>query len=158
MPSTLFTTWAEYDTAVGRTIAAAEHDLLIFDRDLHALALERPERHEQLVSFLRGSPRARLQIILQDTQRVRTAMPRTLKLLATFGHMMTILHASERLSSLTDSMLLADGRFATIRFHHDHARGKFVDDDRDEISPYEKRFREIVGEGGEPLAQSVLGL
>lgn len=158
MPSTLFTTWAEYDDAVGRTIAAATHDLQIFDRDLAACALEKPERHAQLVTFLRGSPRARLQIVLQDTQRVQTAMPRTLKLLATFGHAMSITRASERLATLNDSMVLADNRSGTIRFHHDHARGKFIDDDQDEMAPYGRRFQEIVAEGGEPISHSVLGL
>lgn len=158
MPSTLFTTWAEYDAAVAQTIAAATHELLIFDHDLVACALEKPERNAQLVSFLRGSPRARLQIVVQDTQRVQTAMPRTLKLIATFGHAMSITGASERLASLNDSMVLADNRFGTIRFHRDHARGKFIDDDQEAIAPYGKRFQEIVAEGGHPLPQSILGL
>ena len=158
MPSTLFTSWGEYDDAVERTIAAAEHELLIFDRDLVALALEKPERHGQLVAFLRSSPRVRLHIVLQAPLRVQTAMPRTLKLLATFGHAMSITRASDRLASLSDSMLLADARFGAIRFHHDHARGKFIENDQDEAAPYAKRFQEIVAEGGEALAPSVLGL
>lgn len=158
MPSILFTSWADYDDAVGRTISAAKHELLIFDHDLVACALEKPERHAQLLSFLRGSPRARLQIALQDPHRVQTAMPRTLKLLTSFGHAISITHTSERVAGLTDSMVLADGCYGTIRFHHDHARGKFIDDDPDEVSPYGKRFQEIIAEGGEPLSPSVLGL
>lgn len=158
MPSTLFTSWSEYDDAVGRTIWAAVHELLIFDRDLSALGLEKPDRHAQVVSFLRNSPRARLQIVLQDTQRVQTAMPRMLNLLATFGHAMSITRASERLASLNDSMLIADKRCGAIRFHHDHARGKLIEDDEDAAAPYAKRFQEIVAEGGEAVSYSVLGL
>ena len=158
MPSTLFTTWAEYDAAIGRTIVAAQHDLRIFDHDLANCALEKPERHEQLVAFLRSSPRARLHIVRQDTQRVLSAMPRTLRLLTTFGHAMSISRASERLANLTDAMLIADGRFAAIRFHRDHARGKLIADGEDEVAPYGRRFEEIVAEGGEPISPSVLGL
>ena len=158
MPSTLFTSWTDYDQALTTTLAAVSQQLLIFDRDLAPLALERRDRQDLLVAFFRGSPQARLQIAVQDPAHLLTAMPRTLRLLATFGHQASVVRTSERLASLRDSMVLADGRHGVVRFDHDHARGKIVTDDEAEISPYQRRFNEILADGGEPVPTSVLGL
>lgn len=158
MPSTLFTSWADHDDAVTRILAAASRQLLIFDRDLAPLGLDRRDRQDQLVAFLRGSPQARLQIAVQDSRHLLTAMPRTLRLLATFGHLVSVVRTSDRLAGLRDAMVLADGRHGVVRFDHDHARGKIVTDDETEISPYRRRFDEILADGGEPVPPSVLGL
>lgn len=158
MPSTLFMTWADYNDALSRTIAAATQQLWIFDHDLSACRLEDPERHEQLVSFLRGSPHARLQIALMEPRRLQSSMPRTLKLLSTFGHVTSVTRTSDRLSHLRDSMVLADREFGVIRFDRDHARGKIIVGDEDETAPYLRRFEEIRAEGGEAITPGVLGL
>lgn len=158
MPTTLIATWADYEDALSRTIAAATQQLWIFDHDLAACGLEKPDRHEQLVAFLRGSPHARLQIALRDPQRLQTSMPRTLKFLTTFGHITSVTRTPDRLAHLRDSMVLTDRRCGVVRFDHNHPRGKMIVDDEDESAPYIRRFEEILAEGGDRVTPGVLGL
>ena len=158
MASTLFTSWSDYDTAVLSVLGCAEHSLLIFDPDLQRLPLEQPAVCERLTGFLRRHPGNRLQVVVQDSDHLLRHSPRLMGLLATYGHVFSVTVAAESLASLADTMLLADSRHAAIRFHRDQPRGRLLLDEPEAVRPYDKRFADILAEGGSPVLPGVAGL
>lgn len=159
MSSRLITHWAEHDSAVQEILELSPSRLLIFDEDLSALKLERPERIAALSRLLTcEQANKQLTIVVQKAEFVRQYSPRLMALLAVHAPALTILHAPPHLAALTDSLLIADGKHALVRFHRDHARCRQIIDDLEECLPYAKRFDEIVGEGGDRLSAITLGL
>lgn len=153
----LMTSWSEYDVAIGQVLSVATRSLAIFDSDLSALKLEVPERHEVLAAFLRR-PGARLRIAVQCPQPVLQHSPRLISLLRLYAHGFALLATPPHLSSLSDSLFLADDESGVIRFHRDHARSKTIIADPEACLPYCKRFEDIWNEGGTLLSGTTLGL
>lgn len=163
MSSRLITTWSEYDSAVQDILDLAPGTLQVFDEDLSTLKLERPERIAALRRLLTLRPddkrlSKRLTIVVQKTDFVRQYSPQLMKLLSSHAPTLTIIHAPAHLATLADSLLIADGRHALVRFDHDQARSRLIIDDSGECAPLRQRFDEIVGEGGEALSATTLGL
>jgi len=153
----LLTSWGEYDAAIGRVLPMVRRSLLIFDRDLQALALEQTTRHEMLTRFLQ-QPDSELRIVVLSAQPVLSRGARLLGLLRTFAHHFQLVEAPPHLGNLNDSMLIADGENAVIHFHRDHPRSKEIIADAEACKPYVKRFDEIWAEGGTPISATTLGL
>lgn len=158
MPSKLITTWGEYDAAVQTILALAAKELHIFDKDLSPLKLERPERLALLSEFLAASPQRTLQITVQDAEHLRRNCPRLMELLARHAHNLKIIECPPHLASVSDSLIIADGRHGLIRFHRDHARAKVISDDAEACAPYQQRYDQILEEGGTPVSATTLGL
>ena len=159
MISKLITTWSEHDSAVQEILDRSPTALLVFDEDLSPLKLERPDRISALRRLLRArQPRTRLTIIVQRVDFVRQHSPQLMTLLTDYAPAMTIIHTPPHLDTRKDSLLIADGRHALVRFHRDHARARLIIDDFEECAPYQQLFEEILGEGGDPLSAMTLGL
>ena len=159
MPSRLITTWSEHDSAVQEILDLSPSTLQVFDEDLSPLKLENPERIAALNRLLASGQEGRqLTIVVQKTDFVRQYSPQLLKLLRVYSPTLRIIHAPPHLDALKDSLLIADGRHALVRFHRDHARSRLIIDESQECKPYLKRFEEILGEGGDPISAITLGL
>lgn len=158
MASELFTSWGEYQAAIDRILALAQRELRIYDADLGQLRLETPERLERLHALLAGGQPECLKIAVRDAAPFRDRSPRLTALMRTRGHLVTVVETPESIAHLRDSMILADGRHALIRFDQDQPRCKLLMDDEDAVSPYLRRFEEILLEGGAPIGATVLGL
>jgi hypothetical protein len=158
MASKLLTTWAEHEIAVQEILLLASHTLRIFDENLSTLALERPDRLAALRRLLASSPQHTLQIVVRDATLLQRNYPQLIKLLGTHSHNLKISESPSHLAALNDSLFLADGRHALVRFHKDHARAKVIINDTGECVPYENRFAEILEEGGTPQYSTTLGL
>jgi hypothetical protein len=159
MTSQLITSWAEYDGAIHEILQLSTGTLQIFDEDLSALRLERAERMARLRALLatREHPK-QLTIIVQRPDFVRQYSPQLMELLTVYTPALTIIHSPPHLDRLKDSLLIANGQHALVRFHRDHARARLILDDAAECAPYVQRFAEILGEGGDPLSPTTLGL
>lgn len=159
MSSRLITTWSEYDSAVQEILDRSPETLLIFDEDLSPFKLERPERIAALKHLLTARRDTRqLTIVVQKTDFVRQYSPQLMALLRIHSPALTIIQAAAHLEGLRDSLLIADGRHALIRFHRDQPRSRLITDDLQECEPWQKRFDEILGEGGDALSTITLGL
>ena len=159
MTSRLITTWSEYDSAVREILGLAQTTLLVFDETLSSLQLERPERIAALRRLLSArKPATRLTIIVQKADFVRQYSPQLMDLLTVHSPALTIIQSPPHLARLKDSLLIADGRHALIRFHQEQPRSRLIIDDSEECAPYQQRFDEILGEGGDPLSPMTLGL
>ncbi len=157
-PSPLITSWTEYAAVAERLLGHAQHTLVIFDRDLLPLHLERPAQIASLTRFLHTSPMSRLRIAVHSADALRNQHPRLLDLLCNFAHKFQVQEIPPHLANLSDSLLIADGESALIRFHCDHARSKEILADAEACKPYAKRFEDIWNEGGTPISATVAGL
>jgi hypothetical protein len=157
-PSPLITSWTEYAAVAERLLGLAQRTLVIFDRNLLSLHLERPTQIASLTRFLRTSPMSELRIAVHSAEPLRNQHPRLLDLLRSYAHKFHVQEIPPHLSNLSDSMLIADGESALIRFHCDYARSKEIAADTEACKPYVKRFEDIWSEGGSPVSATVAGL
>lgn len=157
MSSTLLTTYGEYDAAIDLILSLAERRLDIFDHDLALLKLDQPTRHAALQRLL-AYPHHQLRIVVQDSQNVRSRLPLLMRLLDTHGHHFSLIEADEKLQHLSDSIIVADNAHALLRFHREQPRGKILEDEEEEVKPYERKFQSILDEGGTALSPRVAGL
>ena len=158
MPPQLITHWTDHDLALTQILARARRSLHIFDRDLLKLRLESPAHAETLRRLLAGDQHQRIQIVVRDAGPLRRDCPRLMRLLATYPQRMLVCETPAHLAELSDAMVIVDDSHALVRFHQDHARAKLISDDPIACAPYIKRFAEILGEGGEPVSATTLGL
>ncbi len=159
MTSKLITTWSAYDNAVQELLDLSPGRLSIFDQDLSPLRLEVAGRLVALRTLLSAADyRKQLTIVVQQADFVRRYSPQLMNLLAIHSPTLKIIHSPPHLLNLQDSLLIADDRHALIRFQQDQARARLIIDDPLECAPHMQRFAEILGEGGDPLSPTTLGL
>jgi len=159
MSSSLITTWSEYDRAVQEILDLSPIRLDIFDEDLSPLKLETAPRVAALRALLAAPKHHRqLRIVVRKRDFVCQHSPHLMKLLSLYAPLLTIIHAPPQLARLGDCLLIADDRHTLVRFHHDQPRARLIVDDAGECAPYIQRFAGILGEGGDPLSSTTLGL
>ena len=158
MSRELFTSWANYQSAIDRLLALAAKRIWIYDEDLGLLHLETAERIEMLKRPLASTRQDCLRIALRSTAPLQQRQPLMQRLLATHSHNSAAQKTPEQLSHLRDSMILVDDVHALIRFDRDQPRSKLLIDEPEEVMPYRRRFEEIWAEGGTPVAATTLGL
>ena len=138
-----FDSEAGYRAAIEATLALAQQDVRIFDRDLVRMAFEAPARIAMLEAFLVGARHRRLYIALHETEALEHRSPRMIALMRRFSHAIEVRHTPTHLQHLTDCLVLADELHATIRIHSDHARGKRLVSDGQAVQTYWQRFTEL---------------
>jgi len=113
---TLITLEADYRRACDTVISRAEHEILIFDRDLAAPRLDDKARVDQLASFLSKDGLHRIRIVLHAPETLRVQAPRLMQLFARFSHLIEIRQSPDNLRHLADTHILADDKHAIRRF------------------------------------------
>lgn len=158
MSPELLVNWTDHDSYLQKVLLLAKQTLRIFDEDLTRLGLEKPENALFLRRLLTSERQNTLTVVVRNANPFRRSSPRLMRLLADFPDAMKIYECAPQLASLSDSMVLADGNHALVRFHKDHVRSKAIIDNADECRPYILRFEEILKEGGTPISATTLGL
>jgi uncharacterized protein YjiS (DUF1127 family) len=142
---TLLTSEAEYRQACDTVLGRAEHEILIFDRDLRSLQLDHKPRLESLVTFLTTDRLRRIRVVLHDPGPLHREAPRLMQLIARFSHLIEVRQSPDNLRHLADAHLLADDAQGVRRFHVDQSRGALILDDPAYIHPWRQRFEELWG-------------
>jgi hypothetical protein len=142
---TLLASEADYRQACDTVLARAEHEILIFDRDLVALRLEETARLEALTEFLQGDGVRKIRIVLHDPGLVERDAPRLMQFIARFSHVIDVRQSPDNLRHLADTHVLADDDHGVRRFHVDQPRSALILDDHAYIHPWRKRFEELWG-------------
>jgi hypothetical protein len=138
-----FDTYEAYRQAVATVVAQAQRELAIFDPDLKETGLESRAGAEHLVRLLATSRGRQLRIVLHDPGHLERHCPRLITILRDYGHVASLRRTPGNLRNLTDCFVVADGRHAVIRFHADHARGKLLIAQDDEVGIWQRRFAEL---------------
>lgn len=154
----LFTNWGDFSEATRNVLLAARCEIAIFDHDLSRLGLENPEINDAFRHLLRSSAHHRIRIAVQQSDRIEREFPRLRETHRLFAHNLFITVVPAHLANLRDTLILADGTAAVVRFEREQPRGKHLAGDREACRPYLRRFDEIWAEGGTPLAATTLGL
>jgi hypothetical protein len=156
--STPFDSEADYRAAIALTLAGAQRELRIFDRDLTAMGLEERAQIELLNRFLAAGHDRRLHVVVHDIAPLQSRLPRLLALMRDYAHQVEVRVTPDHLRNLADCWLLADGSSGVIRFYADHARGKLVAAMPTEIKPWWQRAADLGAESGICVPWAVAGL
>ena len=147
-----------YAEAINIILVNAKTELLIFDQDLSRGDFASLEKHELLQRFLAGNNNSRLTIVLQDTGYFRNSCPRLFKLLALYGHKMTVYETNDTAKHAKDCFILADGQHYIKRIHIDQARFKYAIDDLESVEQLNTRFEELLEATQDVVAATQTGL
>lgn len=158
MLSEIISSWAEHDQHLRALLSRAESHIRIFDGDLGRLKLESADNAAMLADFLAGNRARRLVIVLRDPGPFRRSSPRLARLHGLHAAQMSVIECPAHLVELKDCLFLVDDRHALIRFHQDAVRSRAIVDDSEASRAYHRRFDDILGEGGEEIAATTLGL
>jgi hypothetical protein len=153
-----FDSEAGYRAAIALTLAGAQRELRIFDRDLTLMGLEERAQIDVLSRFLAAGRDRQLRVVVHDPAPLQVRLPRLLALLRDYAQQVDVRVTPEHLRHLADGWLLADGSAGTIRFHVDHARGKVVAALPAEIKPWWQRADDLAAESGASAPWAVAGL
>lgn len=140
---TLLTSESEYRQACDTILGRAEHDILIFDRDLAALRLDDKSRLEALANFVQGDPLRRIRVVLHDPEPVERDSPRLMQFITRYSGVVDVRQSPDNLRHLADTHVLADKIHGVRRFHVDQARSALILDDPAYINPWRQRFEEL---------------
>jgi hypothetical protein len=140
---TLLTSEAEYRQACDTILGRAEHEILIFDRDLAALRLEEKARLEALANFIQMDGLRRIRVVLHDPDPVARNLPRLMQFITRFSHAVEVRQSPDNLRHLADTHVLADEGHGVRRFHVDQPRSALILDDPAYINPWRQRFEEL---------------
>lgn len=140
---TRFDTYEAYRLAVATVVMQAQRELAIFDPDLEETGLESRAGVEHLTRLLAAGRGRQLRIVLHDTGHLERHCPRLIRLLQDYGHIASLRRSPEHLRNLTDCFIVADGSHAAIRFHADHARGKLLIAQDEQVGNWQSRFGEL---------------
>ncbi|MFA4969100.1 MAG: hypothetical protein WC540_05675 [Sulfuritalea sp.] len=140
---TLITSETEYRRACDTVLALAEHEILIFDRDLTALRLEEKARLDVLARFLGTDNLRRIRVVLHDPGPLERNSPRLMQLFGRFSHCLDVRQSPGNLRHLADTHVLVDEKCGVRRFHVDQPRSALIVDDPSYIQPWQQRFDEL---------------
>ncbi len=153
-----FDTYQDYRQAVADLIALAQRELVIFDSDLGETGFESRARIESVTRFLNVHRDNSVRVVLHNPVRVERSCPRLMALLKLRGHSISFRQSPEDLRRLTDCFMAADRRHALIRFHADHARGKLLIEQPDDVGGRWKRFDALWEISSPSLSGTTLGI
>ncbi len=153
-----FDTYQDYRRAVADLIALAQRELVIFDSDLGETGFESRAGIESVSRFLNVRRDNTMRVVLHNPDRVERNCPRLMALLKLRGHSISFRQSPEDLRRLTDCFMAADGRHALIRFHADHARGKLLIEQPDDVGGVWKRFDALWEISSPSLSGTTLGI
>jgi deoxyribodipyrimidine photolyase len=155
---TLITLEADYREACDTVIARAEHEIMIFDRDLAAPRLDDKARIDRLASFLSAEGLHRMRIVLHAPETLRANSPRLMQLFTRFSHLIEIRQSPDNLRHLADTHILADDNHAIRRFQFDQPRCALHLDDPLAVRPWRQRFDELWEQSTPCLSVNATGL
>lgn len=139
----LLTSEADYRQACDTVLGRAQHEILIFDRDLAALRLDEKLRLEILAGFLQGQSPRRIRMVLHKPETPMRNSPRLMQLIQRFSHSIEVRQSPDNLHHVADTHILVDDRHGVRRFHVDQPRSALVLDDPTYLSPWRLRYEEL---------------
>jgi hypothetical protein len=151
-------TIAGQSAAIDELIGLARHSVRVFDRDLSDTGWNSAARAEEIATFLRTHPGARLEIIVHDTRWLESSCARLTNLLKRFSHAITIYRTGPEARGVMDPLVIVDDRHFLHRYHVEQPRATFAVESPQAANPLVKRFDEIWATGETGLNATVLGL
>lgn len=153
-----FESEADFQAAVDQLLDVPGRELRIFDPDLRALRIDRPERIARLSHFLTVSRTRKIQIVLHDPGPLTRHYPRMMDLLARYAHAIQVNRTHEGIRELQDAFLVLDAHSYVRRPVARFFRGAVGIQDETEALVMRSRFTEIWSASDPAVSGSTLGL
>jgi hypothetical protein len=144
--------------AIDELIALAQHSIRVFDVDLSGMGWNESARIEMIVTFLRATRNARLDIVVHDTGWIEGSCPRLTRLLKYYGHVITIRRTGDDAKHAMDPLLIVDDQHYLHRLHVTQPRAVLGVAQPDEARPLVERFEAIWASAEPGVSATVLGL
>ncbi len=147
-----------YTAALNLVIAAAKHELLIFDEDFSKGDYASRNRFELVRAFLAKGRQNLLMLVLHDTTYFTQYCPLLHGLLETYGHVMTVYETNDQAKVAKDCFVIADQMHYLRRFHIAQARFKYAFNDAETANMLNMRFNELLQATSRHISITNLGL
>lgn len=147
-----------YEAGIDLILASAQSELLIFDQDLRHGNFACVKKFELFQRFLSDNRNSRLTIVLQNTTFFQEKCPRLYKLLAIYGHKMTVYETNNTAKHAKDCFILADQQHYIKRIHIDQARFKYAFNDAESVLQLQSRFQDLLEATETTVSVTRLGL
>jgi len=143
--------------AMDELVRLARLSIRVFDIDLSQMGWNSVARAEALTAFLRGSPHARLDIIVHDTRYLEGRCARLQVLQQRYGHAMRFCKTGPEARGARDPLAIVDGRHFLHRFDFEQPRATLGIEQPQTVIPLIDRFDEIWATRESTLPGSLLG-
>lgn len=153
-----FDTLAGWRAALADLILQSRDELLIFDADLAGLGLASRDGIARLEALLGTGGRPCLRIVVHEFTWIERDAPRLMALLRRYAHVAPVRRSPDSLRQLSEPFAVGDGAHLALRFHADHARGRFAYHQPDQAEPWRRRFEDLWQCCEESLPLTRLGL
>jgi len=158
IPDTIIVGEQLYSEAISLILKNAQRELLIFDQDLSQGDFASLDKYNLLYNFLSANIASQLKIILQDARFFQTKCPRLCKLLAIYGHKMSVHVTDSSVRHIKECFILADDKSYIKRIHIDQPRFKYAMNDEKSAEVLINRFMELTNAIEDIIPTKPLGL
>lgn len=153
-----FETATECRAAFDTLLPHAHRLLRIYDHDLHLLDLDQVARHASLRAFCVAGGAHRIEILLDDIQKVAREHPRLMQLVRDFGHVLEIRQADPSMPRPDHAFVLADRQGVLFRADKAVEHGTLHLDDPHRAVPLHQDFDSMWQRSQASVSATTLGL
>lgn len=153
-----FDTPSEYAAALDTLLSSAQYLIRIYDWDLADGGYEAPARIELLSQFCKQGSGRQLRILLADGVWLKSHGGQMMRLLATWGHVLSVRVRDSEPPPAHDCFALADDKSVLKRFDKNQAKGILRLDSRGDTVDPGIRFDGEWGRASGRVSARTLGL
>jgi hypothetical protein len=153
-----FDTYADWQQSVIRVLLQAERELKFFEQHLVDAGCNSIEFTEALKQFARRKAGNQAVFIVHDADKIIKTAPRFTELLKTWGHVFSLRVTQPEVKQASEGILLADRRYGLQRFHFDHARGQYIEQEPHHLVVLRQQFLALEAASEPASGLRVLGL
>lgn len=155
---TTFETPSELRAAFDALLTNTRRRMRVYDRDLALFDIDDAARLAALRAFCVAGGGRRVELLLDDVDRVARDHPRLMLLLRDFGHVLEIRQADPDAPRPDRAFSLADGRGVLLRADKASLHGAFHADDPARATELNHEFEEMWQRAPTQVSATTLGL
>lgn len=153
-----FDTPSGWHAAFDALLAGTQRQLRLYDHDLRWLDLDAAPRHAALRALCVGGGSHRIELLLDDINRVARAHPRLMQLLRDFGHVLEIRQADPDAPRPDHAFVLADRQGVLLRPDKATVRGTLHPADPGRAAALQQDFEGMWQRSPAAVSATTLGL
>lgn len=149
---------SELRAAFDTLLAASHRQLRLYDRDLGLFDLDDATRHAALRAFCVAGGGHRIELLLDDIDRVARTHPRMMHLLRDFGHVLEVRQADPHAPHPDQAFVLSDHHGVLLRADKMAMHATLHADDPAAAAPLHQSFESMWTRAPAQLSATTLGL
>lgn len=155
---TAFETPSEFRAAFDELLTSTQRLLRVYDHDLSLLDIDHAPRHATLRTLCVAGGGRRIELLLDDIDRVARDHPRLMQLVRDFGHVLEIRQADPNAPRPDQAFVLADRHGLLLRADKAAVRGAVHPDDPGGTTALHQTFEGMWQRAPASVPATTLGL